>query len=349
MSKTVTCQTCGKTINVIDSYRNEKGLMQCIDCAKPLYCHKCNNRIYHENPISRIATGRFCEKCLFPEDSNVTFNEFLQDYKSHKVAIKNYNKKATIIKALFIAASILLYISIALFLTFSLKKGQVFYFVSLLVWIFITVRTVNKYVLKCDDLNITEFYSKKFPSNSTIRIDDLYIEYRKEKKLNKSDLSVIQKDFIQHSTLTIPTNNAGKYQIRRQQGHPGFNGYIVFNPTTFEVKYFDVFLSSKESLEVIINEEFEIKTIGCEVKPVLEQESAGAVKKKAVAQAKPVNKTEPTVEEKKTTPTPTGKNPSALNEIINKIEKINDLYKKGIISQEEFEKLKQEIMESIDE
>ncbi len=268
MAKRIICTTCGKEVEVNKSFELERGKVQCKDCAKPLYCKKCGKRIYHGEPIAKMASGRFCEACLFPEESSISYGHFLEDYDAYKKEVTKHNRKVTISKILIVLGSVLLYSSIMLFIIISLKQGQTGVFIGFPIWLIITFVVMNKNMKKEELLSLTDFYGEKFPHNTTIRIDNIYRKYARQETLTKKELAIIRDDFMERSTVAVPCKSAGTYRVKGDLAYRKFNGFLVVEPHTKDIQMFALYQSTKNSYVVEIDNAHEIRNIGCIIEPV---------------------------------------------------------------------------------
>ena len=286
MAKKIICTTCGKEVEAINSFELEKGKVQCEDCAKPLYCKKCGKRIYHKEPIAKMASGRFCESCLFPEESGISYEHFLGDYDAYKKEVTKHNRKVSIAKLLIVLGSVLLYSSIVMFILISLKKGQVAVFIDLPIWLIITFLVMNKFVKKEELLTTNKFYGEKFPQNTTVRIDNIYRKYARQEPLTKKELTIIRDDFLERSTVAVPCNSAGKYRVKGDLAYIKFNGFLVINPQTKDIQMLALYQSAQKSYDIEIDNAHEIRNIGCIIEPVKGKTSPVAATAAPVAPAK---------------------------------------------------------------
>ncbi len=96
--KTRKCETCGAIV-LDDEIIERNGKYQCMDCAYPLKCYKCESQIKHADRIP-LLDGHFCENCLFPDELNIKYSDFLKDYETYKATTKKAMRKATLFRIL---------------------------------------------------------------------------------------------------------------------------------------------------------------------------------------------------------------------------------------------------------
>ncbi len=364
MKKHIACHKCGKELEHSNAYfMDDKPL--CVDCFHPLVCKKCGKAILHDDPVSRIKAGAYCRECLF---SNNECDAFIFEYHNYQRNIDALRKKALIkiilillIQLFVLAIGNVIFFHIYNELEFGfyagiLSSSQLFVvgFIVFIVWIVITVMLVKR-IQSPEIMSISEFYERKYGNSSVQEIfqnrnnipiaDSLFpnvtpdkrmrkiYEKMKTKKLSDREIDLAVYDFIAHAKQhTVVKQQEYCFSFRnRQVSAVLYNGILVCSPRDKKIFIFKVNQENGSRMNYTLAPNMAVYFIGCDIQPMktnvkysLEEQAA-----QTATQHQHISQQD-----------------NAISQKIEKIEKINHMKEQGMLTQEEFEQLKNELLKT---
>lgn len=138
--------------------------------------------------------------------------------------------------------------------------------------------------------------------------------YENPAALSNADLKQLVQDFGDRADRIISTGHGGRYTVVRTCPQYIFNGVLVRIPDKKRIVRFQILLDKK--IELQITDEMELLTVHCQI-----------TAHNSVSRTTPEH------------------NHNYVNETILNLERLNTLYRSGAISQEEYNKLKAEVIQ----